>query len=302
MRLQLGHSGDGHGRNAALLKADVVARRHGRKLDAPARNRHACATQCLKRRVIRSGARAEDQRVAKPVDVEIHHRAHRPIAVGLHELGRAEQPQFFHIEKHDPHLRPRPRLGKGVGETHEDHRGRRIVDGAFAQRAVSKACRVVVRTDDDLRCPARDRHDDIAALRARLALMRLDRERLYLERDAALREHGRERVEARLVRVALHPRDVGNRVRKQRRRGRRRCGRQRPNGARRHAIKSRHGRKRVTSARLHKQESLTRVSVLSQTARCRSLAAHARGAAARHSRRRPRRDADLVSLLPARAG
>ena len=67
-------------------------------------------TQCLKRRVIRSGTVAEDQRVAKPVDVEIHHRAHRPIPVGLHELGRAEQPQFFHVEKHDPHLRPRPRL------------------------------------------------------------------------------------------------------------------------------------------------------------------------------------------------
>ena len=113
-------------------------------------------------------------------------------------------------------------------------------------------------------------------MRARLALSRLDRERLDLERDAALRQHGRERVEARLVRVALHPRDVGSGVRKQRRRRSRRYGRQRPNRARRQGDQSRHGRKRVKSARRHEQESLTRVSVISQTARCRGLAAHGR--------------------------
>ncbi len=110
MRLHLGDRGDGYGRYPPFLKAHIVARRHSRQLDAVGCDRDACRAQCSKRVVIRIGARPEDERIAKCIDVEVHHRAHRPLAVGLNELCRAEEPQLFHIEKDDPNPSVAPRL------------------------------------------------------------------------------------------------------------------------------------------------------------------------------------------------
>jgi hypothetical protein len=95
---------------------------HSRKLGARRRDLHTYRAQALKRGAIRSRPRTDEHRIAESVDVEIHHRTHRSIAMGLNELRGSQEAQLLHIEKHDPNLRSEPHLRQRFGEPHEDDR------------------------------------------------------------------------------------------------------------------------------------------------------------------------------------
>ncbi len=94
------------------------------------------------------------------------------------------------------------------GQPRQDRCGGGVVDSALAERAVRKARRIVVGADHDFRAPSRDRDDDIAALRPRLSLARLDRKWLDGEGNVPFCQHGSEGVESRVVCVTLHTGDI----------------------------------------------------------------------------------------------
>ena len=216
-----GRIADRQRRDLARAERTVVARRHRRRT-AGSRSLSAAQVSSMVRRSRGSAPpcrRPEQHRVAVAVDVVVEHRRDAIAGVRLEILRRADQAGLFEVEpdERDPPAEPlAPQRRRGV---HQHHARGAVVHRAVAERLSAHPLGVVVGAHHDLLGAVADRHDDVAAARARIRrLVRaggrrlVERERLDGEGQVPALEQRRERVEPRVV--------VGG--------GRRACGRRRP--------------------------------------------------------------------------